>query len=165
MASTEESLLIINEVVWAIHLQLASVTQPPVPPKPNQVQEVSDFLQKPLVSVTTITETKEKQKQKSHSFPAGYCTSYIAQQTYVPWSGNAKDWLVNAKEYGFETGYTPQIGAIVVTSESYYGHVSLVEDIKGDKITVSEQNYLAFGVVSRRTIGSSSKFIRGYIYT
>jgi surface antigen len=100
-----------------------------------------------------------------HSFPYGYCTWYVAQKRYVPWSGNAGAWLYNAKAGGYATGRTPRPGAIMVTTENrYYGHVALVEKVSGDTVTVSEMNYAGFAKRSTRTLSASSRAIKGFIY-
>ena len=102
---------------------------------------------------------------KGHRFPYGWCTWYVAQKRYVPWSGNAGAWLFNAKVMGYRTGRSPQPGSIMVTTENrYYGHVALVEKVSGDTITVSEMNYVGWGKVSRRTLSASSRAIKGFIY-
>ncbi len=100
-----------------------------------------------------------------HRFPYGYCTWYVAQKRYVPWSGNAGTWLYNAKALGYKTGRAPAVGAIVVTTENrYYGHVAVVEKVSGGMITVSEMNYVGWGKKSSRTLSGSSRAIKGYIY-
>jgi surface antigen len=100
-----------------------------------------------------------------HSFPYGYCTWYVAQKRYVPWSGNAGAWLYNAKAGGYATGRAPRVGAIMVTTENrYYGHVALVEKVSGDTVTVSEMNYAGFAKRSTRTLSASSRAIKGFIY-
>jgi surface antigen/phage tail protein X len=100
-----------------------------------------------------------------HRFPYGYCTWYVAQKRYVPWSGNAGAWLYNARSMGYRTGKTPAVGAIVVTTENrYYGHVAVVESVGKGTITVSEMNYRAWGKTDRRVLSTSSRVIKGYIY-
>ncbi len=99
-----------------------------------------------------------------HSFPYGYCTWYVAQRKYVPWGGNAGTWLYHAKAYGYATGHKPRPGAIMVSSESWYGHVAIVEKVSGSTITVSEMNYRAWGKKDYRTIDIHSRAISGYIY-
>lgn len=100
-----------------------------------------------------------------HRFPFGWCTWYVASKRYVPWGGNAGTWLYNAKASGYRTGRTPQVGAIMVTTENrFYGHVAVVESVSGDTITVSEMNYVKWGKVDRRALSASSRFIKGFIY-
>jgi surface antigen len=100
-----------------------------------------------------------------HRFPYGYCTWYVAQKRHVPWGGNAGAWLANSKAYGYKTGKTPAVGAVVVTTENrYYGHVAYVEKVSGSTITISEMNYTGWGKTSRRTLDKNSRVIRGYVY-
>lgn len=100
-----------------------------------------------------------------HRFPYGYCTWYVAQKRFVPWSGNAGTWLYHAKAQGYATGRAPRVGAIMVTTENrYYGHVALVEKVSGDTVTVSEMNYAGFAKRSTRTLSASSRAIKGFIY-
>lgn len=99
-----------------------------------------------------------------HSFPYGYCTWYVSQKRYVPWGGNAGTWLYHAKVSGYKTGKSPEKGAIIVTSESWWGHVGIVEKVSGGTVTISEMNYSGWGKVNRRTLSSKSRVIKGYIY-
>jgi surface antigen len=100
-----------------------------------------------------------------HAFPYGYCTWYVAQKRYVPWSGNAGTWLYHAKALGYATGRAPRVGAIMVTTENiYYGHVAYVEKVSGDTITVSEMNYVGFARSDRRVLSASARYIKGFIY-
>lgn len=100
-----------------------------------------------------------------HRFPYGYCTWFVAQKRYVPWGGNAGTWLYHAKAMGYATGKTPRPGAIVVTTENrYYGHVAYVEKVSGSTFTISEMNYVGYAKTSRRTMSTSSRVIKGFIY-
>ncbi|HCP08526.1 MAG TPA: hypothetical protein DIT25_01875, partial [Candidatus Moranbacteria bacterium] len=100
---------------------------------------------------------------KGHSFPYGYCTWYVAQKRYVPWSGNAGTWLYKAKAMGYATSKTPTVGSIMVSSESWWGHVALVEKVSGNMITISEMNYKGFAKKSYRTLDYRSRQIKGFI--
>lgn len=98
-------------------------------------------------------------------FAYGYCTWYVATKRFVPWFGNAFEWWPNARAYGFPEGFSPQVGAIMVTRESGYGHVAYVEAVSGDgSWTVSEMNFTAWGVVDRRTIRPGQVSLVGFIY-
>ena len=99
-----------------------------------------------------------------HRFPYGYCTWYVAQRRFVPWGGNAGAWLYNAKSMGYYTGKTPKVGSIIVTAESWWGHVGVVESVGGGSVTISEMNYNRWGKVNRRSLPASSRVIKGYIY-
>lgn len=100
----------------------------------------------------------------AHRFPWGWCTWYVASRRHVPWGGNAGTWLYHAKAYGANIGKTPKPGAIVVTGESRYGHVGIVENVSGSSFTISEMNYRGFGVVSKRTLTKGSGVVKGFIY-
>lgn len=104
---------------------------------------------------------------KSRSFPWGQCTWYVAQKRYVPWGGHAKYWLANAQRYGFQTGSEPVPGAIMATSESWYGHVAYVEAVNGNRVTISEMHGVPsweIGKLKTRTLNKNDWRIRGYIY-
>lgn len=99
-----------------------------------------------------------------HSFPYGYCTWYVASRRYVPWGGNAGTWLYHAKAAGYATGRTPRPGAIMVSSESWWGHVAIVESVSGGEFKISEMNYAGWGKKSTRTISTGSRVVKGFIY-
>ncbi|EKE11525.1 MAG: CHAP protein [uncultured bacterium] len=99
-----------------------------------------------------------------HKFPYGYCTWYVASKKYVPWSGNAGTWLYRAKSMGYATGKTPKVGSIMVSSESWWGHVAIVESVRGGEFTVSEMNYRGFAKKSTRTISIGNRVVKGFIY-
>lgn len=102
---------------------------------------------------------------KGHGFPYGYCTWYVAQHRYIPWSGNAGTWLYHAKSMGYSTGHTPKVGAIMVSSESWWGHVALVKSVSSDgTFTVSEMNVRGWAKVDYRVISTGSRAIKGFIY-
>ena len=98
-------------------------------------------------------------------FPYGQCTWYVASRRPIPWSGNAGDWFAAAQNLGWPTGMTPQPGAIMVTWESWYGHVAYVESVNADgSWVVSEMNYKGWGQVDERTIKPGSLPLIGFIY-
>lgn len=99
-----------------------------------------------------------------HIFPYGYCTWYVAQKRKIPWSGNAGTWLYRAKASGYATGKTPRAGAVMVSSESWWGHVGIVESVSSDSFTISEMNYKGWGKKSTRVIAKGSRVIKGFIY-
>lgn len=102
---------------------------------------------------------------KSNGYPYGWCTYYVAVRRSVPVSwGNAGQWLNSAKRAGYATGSAPAVGSIMVTRESWWGHVAFVESVSGNSFTVAEMNYAGWGVVSRRTMSSGDGVIKGFIY-
>ena len=95
----------------------------------------------------------ETAKATTTNFDYGYCTSYVASKVPVIWNGNANEWYSNAVACGYKTGTTPSVGAILCTSESWWGHVAYIEAVHLDgTITVSEANYEGWNVVSTRQI-------------
>lgn len=102
---------------------------------------------------------------RNNGYPYGYCTYLVATKRAVPSGmGNAKNWLSSARAKGMDTGSSAVAGAIVVTNESWWGHVAYVEDVSNGYITISEMNYNGWGVVNRRTLPANGGAVRGYIY-
>jgi LysM repeat protein len=100
-------------------------------------------------------------------FPAGWCTWYVATKRNVTWRGDAGYWYANAAAQGYPVGPTPKVGAIMVTWESWAGHVAYVEAVNPDgSWVVSEMNWLAFDVIDQRTIkpGQLGGRLVGFIY-
>ncbi|MDQ6721045.1 MAG: LysM peptidoglycan-binding domain-containing protein [Candidatus Dormibacteraeota bacterium] len=100
-------------------------------------------------------------------FPVGWCTWYVATKRNVTWRGDAGFWYQNASAAGYPVGPTPKVGAIMVTWESYLGHVAYVESVNADgSWVVTEMNYVAFDVISTRTIkpGQLGGRLVGFIY-
>ncbi|HZQ50366.1 MAG TPA: LysM peptidoglycan-binding domain-containing protein [Candidatus Dormibacteraeota bacterium] len=100
-------------------------------------------------------------------FPVGWCTYYVATWRNVTWTGDAGYWYDNARAQGYPVGSVPKVGAIMVTWESYLGHVAYVEAVNADgSWTVSEMNYVAFDVIDWRTIkpGQLGTKLVGFIY-
>ncbi len=100
-------------------------------------------------------------------FPVGWCTWYVATWRNVTWRGDAGWWYDNARSQGYPVGSQPKVGAIMVTWESYLGHVAYVEAVNADgSWTVSEMNYVAFDVIDWRTIkpGQLGTRLVGFIY-
>lgn len=117
------------------------------------------------VNANGVTKPKLVDNGTGHIFPWGYCTWYVATRVHVPWGGNAKNWLANARAYGAVVSNTPAVGSIVVTTDSArFGHVAYVESVGENGFTVSEMNYEKFGKVNTRFIPFGSKIIRGFIY-
>lgn len=82
--------------------------------------------------------------------------------------GNAKTWGYYAQQDGYVVNRTPTVGAILVDTSGYFGHVAVVESVatNGD-ITISEMNnyaYGGFGIVDRRTITAGQAGAYQYIH-
>lgn len=116
-------------------------------------------------TITRDVDDREISSSNPNSYYYGYCTWYVASQKDVPsfW-GNAGQWLYSAQSSGYETGYNAQNDSIIVTNESGYGHVGIVESVNEDTITISEMNYAGWGTINTREISKDSPIIKGYIY-
>ena len=103
----------------------------------------------------------------NNKFPVGWCTYYVATKRNVTWNGDAGYWYQNASYQGYQVGPTPKPGAIMVTWESWAGHVAYVESVNPDgSWVVSEMNWVAFDVIDERTIkpGQLGSKLVGFIY-
>ncbi len=100
-------------------------------------------------------------------FPFGQCTWWAAYNRRVTWSGNADDWLLNARAQGVETSLTPSPEAIVVYRPgggySELGHVAVVIAVAAGSYTVSEMNFIGWGQVNTRAVGWPDPHVRGFI--
>ena len=95
----------------------------------------------------------------------GQCTWYVNSVRHFPGPmGNAGQYLSSANAYGLATGSVPQDGAVVVTDESFYGHVGIVVGVGDGTITIKEMNYLGPGKIDERTINTGAGIIKGYVY-
>lgn len=103
----------------------------------------------------------------ANGFPLGWCTYYVATKRNVTWRGDAGFWYQNAAAAGYPVGPTPKVGAIMVTWESWAGHVAYVESVNADgSWMVTEMNWVAFDVINQRTIkpGQLGQRLVGFIY-
>lgn len=103
----------------------------------------------------------------NNKFPVGWCTYYVATWRNVTWNGDAGFWYQNAAYAGYQVGPTPKVHAIMVTWESWAGHVAYVESVNADgSWVVTEMNWLGFDVIDQRTIkpGQLGSRLVGFIY-
>jgi LysM repeat protein len=103
----------------------------------------------------------------ANGFPVGWCTYYVATKRNVTWRGDAGYWYQNASAQGYAVGPTPKVGSIMVTWESWAGHVAYVEAVNPDgSWVVTEMNWVAFDVIDQRTIrpGQLGARLVGFIY-
>jgi peptidoglycan DL-endopeptidase LytE len=98
-------------------------------------------------------------------FSFGYCTWYVDNRRAVPWLGNAWEWYGQAQSYGWATGQTPRVGAIMVSWESSFGHVAIVDGVNPDgSYLVSEMNFVRWDVIDQRLIKPGGVPLIGFIY-
>ena len=99
------------------------------------------------------------------TFPYGQCTYYVATRRNVTWGGDAWMWFTAARASGRREGQVPVAGAIMVSWESWVGHVAYVERVNVDgSFVVSEMNVRGWGLVDQRTITPGTVPIIGFIY-
>ena len=122
----------------------------------------------PSTPSTPITTTPITYSSSGNTYPVGQCT-WGAKQA-APWVGNywgnAGQWLGSARAAGFRTGSTPQVGAVAVWTNTYYGHVAVVTAVNGSQIQVVESNYAGNMSVGnyRGWFNPAADGVAGYIY-
>ena len=122
----------------------------------------------PSTPSTPVTTTPITYSSSGNTYPIGQCT-WGAKQA-APWVGNywgnAGQWLSSARAAGFRTGSTPQVGAVAVWTNSYYGHVAVVTAVNGSQIQVVESNYAGNMSVGnyRGWFNPAADGVAGYIY-
>ena len=99
-----------------------------------------------------------------NGYAPGYCTWYVADRIDIPnnW-GHARSWAINAQATpGWTVTSTPTPGAIAQRSGGWggFGHVGIVEEVRGSEIVMSDMNgFAGFGQVGTGTTAAS-----GYSY-
>lgn len=137
--------------------------KPAPPPAPIRTTYTAPRTANPAYSISTGGPGAGA--NTGNRFAYGYCTWYVASRIPVPWLGNAWEWFGQAQAYGWPTGQSPRAGGIMVTWESGYGHVAVVERVNSDgSWLVSEMNFVGWGIVSQRTIYPGHVPLIGFIY-
>ncbi|CRI07453.1 Staphylococcal secretory antigen ssaA1 [Staphylococcus argenteus] len=105
----------------------------------------------------------------SNLYTSGQCTYYVFNRVGgkigSTW-GNASNWASAAASAGYTVNNTPKAGAIMQTTQGYYGHVAYVEGVNSNgSVRVSEMNYgHGAGVVTSRTISASQAGSYNFIH-
>ncbi len=122
--------------------------------------------ERPRNTATYARTTNIDSARSSNTYSYGYCTWYAAQKRPdIPNRlGNGGSWYNNAQRNGLPTGQEAKTGAVIVTNESWVGHVGYVESVNENTITITEMNYNGWGKVNTRTIDRNSAKIKGFIY-
>ena len=116
------------------------------------------------------------QAQAGNPYGGGYsnCTWTAWQLAYeragaaLPGWGNAGQWYDNAARSGYSVGTAPRGKSIAVWTDSGYGHVGYVTEIRGDQMYVCEGGYNGsyhegwLNIYAKRNYGTQS--LRGFIY-
>ncbi|MCL5970057.1 MAG: LysM peptidoglycan-binding domain-containing protein [Patescibacteria group bacterium] len=153
--------IIDEELTPGMKIMIPDATGPEyIKPEPQETRVASDY-----DSSYNDAPSYIEPSSGPNRFPYGYCTWWVAHKRYVPWNGNAWQWYGNAIAYGYAVGDMPVTGAILVTWESYVGHVAYVESVNGDgSFNISEMNYVGWGRSSSRTVTTGSVPFIGFIY-
>lgn len=117
--------------------------------------ELEEYEKSVLKGDIIVAEELYKARKVPKNFNPCSCVSYArykAQATFGP-IGMAKNLIPNSQ--------SPEVGAIVITSESRFGHQAYVTEVWADEIVVEEANYQPCKV-TKRTIKRDSPLIRGY---
>ena len=107
------------------------------------------IVEAPVVHEETKPSVVSVSYDQSNTYPVGQCTWGV--KSVAPWVGNywgnANQWGESARRAGFRTGYTPQVGSVIVFPNSIYegvnyGHVGYVTAVNADgTIEMVESNY------------------------
>ncbi len=108
----------------------------------------------PVASEKLYQEWLVKKLTKKVKFDPCSCVSYAKSVTgYSTSVGAAKNWPI--------TSQWPTVGAVVVLSESWAGHVAVVRAVKDNTIVIDETNYIPCQKGARE-IEIDSPEIKGY---
>lgn len=145
--------------------QAANGTGPDIGPAPIPViVRAVELPQTALVPQATVEPMLYPVKSGlTNSYTWGNCTAYVASKLPVPgdW-GNAVSWGYQAAAQGYEVSDLPKVGTIAWSiTDSYLGHVAIVEAVNGGQVIISEMNYQGLGVVDTR-VANPGEF--RYIY-
>ncbi|WP_278925986.1 glucosaminidase domain-containing protein [Staphylococcus auricularis] len=109
-------------------------------------------------------------------YPYGQCTWYVYNRLQQfdlnvdTVMGNGGDWATHALAKGYTVSNIPKAHTAVsfkpgqLGSDSVYGHVAFVEEVKADgSIVISESNVKGLGVISQRVISEADAQQLSYI--
>lgn len=123
-----------------------SVSESPVVETPTTSEAI---VEAPVIHEEAKPSVVAVSYDQSNTYPVGQCTWGV--KSVAPWVGNywgnANQWGDSARRAGFRTGYTPQVGSVIVFPNSIYegvnyGHVGYVTAVNADgTIEMVESNY------------------------
>jgi surface antigen len=141
-------------------------------PTKKKIEIWSQTISEPI---GTILSSSKIRSRGVAWFQAWTCTDYAASKKLHLFihngkrliTGNAKEWLRNAKNRWTPTGAIPRTWSIAVFAPwkwaGRYGHVAYVEQVDDNgKIIVTDMNYRWRNVVTKRVV--SARQAIGYIY-
>lgn len=146
-------LVALNAQVSALPLRHPSLSEPS---RPSYIKTIKTVAQLPQPAIAEqsqlVAATIQNVPSSVNTYAWGNCTWGVANWTTVPSNlGNANTWDDSARLLGYTVSGSPIVGAVAQTdSDSYLGHVALVEAVNGDQILIKEMNAQGLGVVDER---------------
>lgn len=135
-----------TETITVTEATSESVSESPVVETPTTSEAI---VEAPVVHEEAKPSVVSVSYDQSNTYPVGQCTWGV--KSVAPWVGNywgnANQWGESARRAGFRTGYTPQVGSVIVFPNSIYegvnyGHVGYVTAVNADgTIEMVESNY------------------------
>ncbi|MGL5149362.1 MAG: SH3 domain-containing protein [Clostridium sp.] len=103
-----------------------------------------------------------RSSERGTKLPGGYFLGHA----YTWWNDNK---ALNAAGKGYKSGWSPKADSIIVWRGTTYGHVAYVEQVSGNSILVTEQNYDGRGGFrskwwNRSDLENCLPNLSGYIY-
>ena len=139
-----------------------SIDEPP-PISIVTTSSVDEGYVRAIRTVPIQPKIKLLDKPETTSIGNGQCVDYVKYRlgyAVEEWI-SAKNFYENYTYYKFVRYDSPVKNSVVVTDESPYWHVAIVESFTETSITISEQNYIK-GKIGERTLSRDNKKIKGY---
>jgi surface antigen len=118
-----------------------------------------------LASAWLLVSTSGTAQADGNHFSYGYCTWGAAEQAHrawgvwIPWFGDAGDWVAGARASGWSVSPIPQANTILVMPRRVQGsgpdgHVGWVLDVDADSggVTVLSMNWNGFNTLARHHV-------------
>ena len=126
------------------------------PQQPDVITEGNVLVPNQAVAERLLEDWEKQQSNKKIATTGNFCSCVVFARYLTAFNqsvGAARNWPKN-------TPY-PSVGGVVITNESYAGHVAVITKINADSIEVVEANYIPCSK-STRTILLNSPIIMGY---
>lgn len=127
-----------------------------VPTVPEVIITDGAMVANPVVADKLYKDWQKEQELKKKRVSSGFCSCVIYAKALTGYSqpvGNARNWPKNISY--------PVVGGVVITNESYAGHVGVITWVNGNDFAITEGNYLRCQK-STRILNTSNPAILGY---
>jgi len=137
-----------------------------IPPKDLTTSQIAQAIKKQSGTRTVaVAQASDSTRTRRTNGSNGSGSVQYVERSYgqcVPWareySGKA---VYGVARYIMPNTQSPSVGAVILTSESGYGHAAVVIGVNGNSVEIMERNYTS-GWITKRTIPADSHVIRGY---